>query len=295
MSSFELTSAGYRRRCEQALQAGLATDSADLAPLYEAMRYVCLGGGKRIRAMLVYACGQLAGAEIAQLDAAAAAVEMVHAYSLTHDDLPAMDDDALRRDRAACHIQFDEATAVLVGDALQALAFELLAGDPGLTVNAARRLRMLHLFARASGGMVGGQQLDMQATAAQISLAQLQRMHRLKTGALMRAAAQLGALSSETATDRLVTQLDRYAGYLGLAFQIVDDVLDATSTAEVLGKAAGTDRQHDKSTYVSFFGLEKARRQADKVCRQAIESVQDLGDNAGFLIELVHFVRTRSH
>ncbi len=227
MSSFESAWERYRERTERALAARLRAPTEPPERLHEAIRYACLDGGKRFRAMLVYACGEVAGATPPQLDAPAAAVEMMHAYSLVHDDLPAMDDDDVRRGRRSCHIAYDEATAILVGDALQTRAFEVLASDPALTVPAGRRLEMIATLARATGadGMAGGQALDMQADDA-LTLAQLRRIHRLKTGALIRAAARLGGLAAAQVDEELLARLDSYAASIGLAFQIVDDVLD---------------------------------------------------------------------
>ena len=274
------------------------------------MRYACLNGGKRFRAMLVYACGELAGAAAAQLDAPAAAVEMMHAYSLVHDDLPAMDDDDLRRGQPACHIAFDEATAILAGDALQSLALEVLCADRALTVPAERRLRMIETLAGAAGpgGMAGGQMLDMRATATSTAAAtdsqgehspdgeQLTRIHNLKTGALIRAAARLGGLASARADEELLGALDAYAANVGLAFQIVDDLLDAQASAsgETLGKRGGADRRMQKATYVELLGIDGARTEARNLCQNALETTALLGDNAAFLARLAHFVVNRS-
>ncbi len=263
-----------------------AADSAER--LHQAIRYACLNGGKRFRAMLVYACGEVAGAAPSLLDAPAAAVEMIHAYSLVHDDLPAMDDDDVRRGRPACHIAYDEATAILAGDALQALAFEILCGDPMLAIPAERRLQMIDTLAQATGpcGMAGGQALDMAADggSAAPTLAQLKRIHELKTGALIRAAARLGGLAATQAEEGLLAHLDQYAASIGLAFQIVDDILDGNEA----------DRQRQKATYMSVLGVEKARDEAQKLCQNALESAASLGDNARFLQQLAHFVVNRS-
>ena len=246
--------------------------------------------------MLVYACGQIAGAAREQLDVAAVAVEMIHAYSLTHDDLPAMDDDQLRRGRQTCHIAYDEATAVLVGDALQTLAFEILCSDPALTVPAGRKLRMIETLASAtgSGGMAGGQALDMEATGGSADFAQLVHIHQLKTGSLIRAAARLGGLTSVQADEELLGHLDHYAADIGLAFQIVDDILDETTASEILGKQGGADSHMQKTTYVSLLGMEKARTEALNLSRNALETAGLLGDNAEFLKQLAHFVINRN-
>ena len=270
------------------------------------MRYACLGGGKRFRAMLVYACGELAGAAPGQLDAPAAAVEMMHAYSLVHDDLPAMDDDDLRRGRPTCHIAYDEATAILAGDALQTLAFGVLGGSGGGSSSgrsapalpAERRLRMIETLADAvgSGGMVGGQALDM-AVGGPPPLpnrAQLRRIHELKTGALIRAAARLGGLASASADDAWLGRLDDYAAGVGLAFQIVDDVLDVVAVGEALGKRVGADRRMQKPTFASLLGVDAARAEARKLCENALETAVSLGDNTQFLQQLAQFAVNRS-
>ena len=268
--------------------------------LFDAMRYACLGGGKRFRAVLVYACGEIAGAKPAQLDALAAAVEMVHAYSLIHDDLPAMDDDDLRRGRASCHIAFDEATAILAGDALQTRAFEIIAGDIKLNVSAERRLKMIETLARAIGGdgMAGGQALDIAAGGAthvydEKNLTELQQIHALKTGALIRAAAKLGALASPKIDDAILNQIDQYATHLGLAFQVVDDILDETAGDE-FGKRGGGDRRMKKVTYVSVLGVDGARDEAQKLAQNALDNAASLGDNSAFLRHLAHFVVNRN-
>lgn len=298
-------------------------DNAAPARLAAAMRYACLGGGKRFRAMLVYAAGELAGAEAAALDAPAAAVEMLHAYSLIHDDLPAMDDDDLRRGRPACHIAFGEAAAILAGDALQSLAFEVLGGDRALGASAARRLRMVGVLAAAAGarGMAGGQALDMQATVTDTvdtavtntvsdTAANLARIHRLKTGALIRASAQLGALAAAESGDELIARLDEYAADLGLAFQIADDILDAEAApgGGELGKRGGSDKRMHKATYAEVLGVQAARSEAQKHAARAAAvaaSLRDFGDNAAvaraatvapadFLAQLARFAVNRS-
>ncbi len=295
MSGFESVWESCRERTERALSSRLPGAADSPERLHQAIRYACLDGGKRFRAMLVYACGELAGAATEQLDAPAAAVEMIHAYSLVHDDLPAMDDDDLRRGRPTCHVAYDEATAILAGDALQALAFEILCNDPALAVSAGRRLRMIETLANAAGpgGMAGGQALDMAAAGGSAGLARLQRIHELKTGALIRAAARLGGLAAPEADEAFLERLDRYAASVGLAFQIVDDILDEAAAGETLGKRGGADRRMQKATYASLLGLEKARAEAQKLCRNALETAAALGDNAGFLQQLAHFVVNR--
>ncbi len=261
------------------------------------MEYACLGGGKRFRAMLVYACGVMTGATLEQLDTPACAVEMVHAYSLVHDDLPAMDNDLLRRGQPTCHIEFDEATAVLAGDALQSRAFEILASPETNILSAGQRCRMLEELSKAIGstGMAGGQALDMAATDRNLETHELVHLHRLKTGALIEAAAVLGGLAGPESDHRLLGSLREYARSIGLAFQIADDILDCTSDSRTLGKTAGADSRMGKATYVSTLGLEEARTGAADLSRQAIETLDRLGDNAGFLKELARFVIGRNY
>lgn len=300
LSEFESTWREYSQRTETALRAGIAvhSDAAEYSAsrLHQAMEYACLGGGKRFRAMLVYACGKIAGATLENLDSPACAVEMVHTYSLVHDDLPAMDDDDLRRGQATCHIAFDEATAVLVGDALQSRAFEILASGQSMDVAPIQRMRMVQELARAIGslGMAGGQSLDMEATGKVIKIGELGEIHQLKTGALIQAAAIIGGLAAAEVDEDLLGRLGKYASAIGLAFQITDDILDETSSSETLGKSSGADNRMNKSTYVSLLGVDAARSHADRLSRQAIESIQGLGDNRWFLEQLAKFVVTRS-
>ena len=247
----------WRARVEAMLDHALA--SPDLAPqrLHAAMRHAVLNGGKRMRPMLVYASGIAMGAAEENLDAAAVAVELIHCYSLVHDDLPAMDDDSLRRGQPTVHVAFDEATAILAGDALQSLAFEVLASAP---LGAARRIAMVAELARATGtsGMCGGQALDIDATGEMVSLADLERLHALKTGALLRASIRLGALAAG-ADEECLSALDRFADALGLAFQIRDDLLDVEGDSASLGKTAGKDAAQDKATFPAVIGIEDSR------------------------------------
>ena len=261
--------------------------------LHEAMRYTVLGGGKRVRPLLVYAAGALAGAGDDAMARAAAAVEMIHAYSLVHDDMPCMDDDALRRGKPTVHIAYDEATALLVGDALQSQAFLVLA--EGATLPPARQLAMLRVLARASGsaGMCGGQAIDLDSVGISLTLEQLEQMHQLKTGALLRAAVVLGALCGKDLTTAELAALDTYANAIGLAFQVVDDVLDATADSATLGKTAGKDAAANKPTYVSILGLEPSRDLAEKLRREAHDALAPFGDNAQRLRELADLIVQR--
>jgi farnesyl diphosphate synthase len=285
-----------RARTEAALDARLPP--ADLVPthLHAAMRYASLGGGKRLRAALVYATGEALSAAPDLLDAPACALELIHAYSLVHDDLPAMDNDDLRRGKPTVHRAFDEATAVLAGDALQTLAFELLARDPALAVAPAIRLAMIARLAEASGaaGMAGGQAIDLGAVGKPLTLAELEAMHARKTGALIRAAVALGALAAD-ATEEIRARLDDYARNIGLAFQIVDDVLDIEGDTATLGKPQGSDQERAKPTYPALLGLEPAKNLARDCHARALESLVPLEDNGRLLREIADFVIHRSH
>jgi len=282
-----------QQRAERALDARLPAAGTAPAPLHEAMRYATLDGGKRVRASLVYATGEAVGAPDAALDAPACAVELIHAYSLVHDDLPCMDDDDLRRGKPTCHKAYDEATALLAGDALQSLAFELLSTEP--TLSAAQRLRMIALLAEAAGsrGMAGGQAIDLAAAGKSLALTELENMHRRKTGALIRAAVLLGAYAREDLDDARQKALDEYGRAIGLAFQITDDILDVEGLTETLGKKPGVDRDRGKATYTSILGLAEAKARAKTLHRQALESLAPLGDNGGLLAELAGFIIER--
>jgi geranylgeranyl pyrophosphate synthase len=283
-----------RARTEHALDSALPKHVNE--PLAESMRYSTLNGGKRLRAMLVYAAGLALDTPIEKLDAAACAVECIHAYSLIHDDLPAMDDDDLRRGKPTSHKKYDEATAILAGDSLQTFAFELLSNNKDRTLlSAETRLRMISVLAKASGthGMVGGQMLDIIATQKTISLEQLQHLHSLKTGALIQASTLLGVLCSEKATDQEYILFKHYADNIGLAFQIVDDILDETADTETLGKQAGADKALGKSTYVALLGLDKARSEAHQLIEDALQSLGQLSHNTPLLKELASLVLNR--
>lgn len=260
------------------------------------MRYACLNGGKRVRAMLVYASGEVVNADPVLLDTAASAVEMIHAYSLVHDDLPAMDDDDLRRGKPACHIAYDEATAILAGDALLTLAFEILATDATSPADIPRRVKMIQRLASAAGtaGMTGGQSLDFEAVGQTLSRDQLAQIHQRKTGALIQACVHLGALCGDVKTGELAA-LDQYARHLGIAFQIVDDILDEVSTTATLGKTSGADRARNKPTYPSIIGLETSKRLAEDLYQKAVECLDTLTKNAYTLRQLAEMVVHRTY
>ncbi len=298
--AFEAFHTRCRQRCESrlpALIAGAGRDTdAGLQRLLEACRYSLLNGGKRIRPTLVYAGGRAVDPGIDEdlLDYPACAIEMVHVYSLVHDDLPAMDDDDLRRGKPSCHRAFDEATAILVGDGLQARAFELLATAPHLEPD--RRVAMISLLAAASGcfGMVGGQAIDIAATDRAISVEALERMHRLKTGALIRAAIGLGGRAAG-ASEGQRRALDDFGLRIGLAFQIVDDILDVEESSATLGKTRGKDDEANKSTYVTLMGLDAARERARQLLQEAHDALAGFGDSADHLRDLAAFIVTRRH
>src|SRR5438477_11119849 len=267
--------------------------AAHVAParLHEAMRYAALGGGKRVRPLLTFAAGEVTRAEHDRLEIAAAAVELIHAYSLAHDDLPCMDDDVLRRGKPTVHVQYDEATAVLAGDALQTLAFQLLA-EHRLADEPREQLEMVKLLAIAAGsrGMAGGQTIDLQATGSTLTLPELEFMHIHKTGALIRAAVLIGAACGKPLAEAERTSLDRYAKAVGLAFQVVDDVLDSEASTATLGKGAGKELKHGKPTYVSALGAAKARALAEELRADAHAALQSLGSRGARLASLADFV-----
>ena len=283
-----------QQEMETTLDALLPSADHEPRALNQAMRYATLGGGKRVRALLTYAAGELGQAPAGALARAAAAVEMIHAYSLVHDDLPCMDDDVLRRGKATCHVAFDEATALLAGDALQTQAFAVLAA-PELGVEPARQLDMLRLLAHASGplGMAGGQAIDLASVGQALNLPQLEFMHALKTGALIRASVLLGALAGEALPAEQMGRLDHFSRVIGLAFQVVDDVLDCEADSATLGKTAGKDAAHDKPTYVSLMGLDRAREFAESLRTEAIEALAPFGERSRRLIELTNFITHR--
>ena len=296
MPEFQTWIAAHQQRFEEVLRGLLP--SADLAPqrLHAAMRYSVLDGGKRVRPLLAFAAGELAGADVARVNYAAAAVEMIHAYSLVHDDMPCMDDDVLRRGKPTCHVEYDEATALLVGDALQSLAFQMLCDVP-LTAVPARQLKMVKLLAVASGsrGMAGGQAFDLASVGKQLNLAELEFMHIHKTGALIRAAILLGAYCGDALSDAQLDKLDHYGKCVGLAFQVVDDVLDAEADTATLGKTAGKDADNDKPTYVTLLGAAQAKKMAAELHGEALASLAEFGGKARRLHELADFIVMRKY
>jgi geranylgeranyl pyrophosphate synthase len=295
MNDFRRLLGAAQQRAEAALDAALGPPDADVARLQEAMRYSVLSGGKRLRPVLVYMTGAALGAPAEALDAPAAAVELIHAYSLIHDDLPCMDDDDLRRGRPTCHKAFDEGTAMLAGDSLQALAFSVLAHAPGLGDSA--RLAMLVTLADAIGtvGMAGGQAMDLAAEGRSLSAGELERMHRRKTGALIRASVELGAIAAGRVATAERSALRRYGEEIGLAFQIQDDILDVTSDTATLGKRAGADAALNKPTYPSILGLARATELAAGHRDRAIGALAGLGAAAeGPLEALARYVVDRA-
>lgn len=282
--------AAVQARTETALSHALPTGETIPLRLHEAMRYATLGGGKRVRPLLAFAAGELSHARPELLDVVACAVEMIHAYSLVHDDLPCMDDDVLRRGRPTCHVEYDEPTALLVGDSLQTQAFELLAKAD--FEHPRQQLEMIALLAHASGsrGMAGGQAIDLASVGTPLTQPELELMHALKTGALIRAAVVLGALSGTplSANERLA--LDRFAKRAGLLFQVVDDILDCTASTATLGKTAGKDEAADKPTYVALLGLERARSYAEELRTEALGALSQFGSRASRLTQLADFI-----
>jgi farnesyl diphosphate synthase len=279
---------------EAALDRFLPAEASTPARLHQAMRYAVLDGGKRVRPLLVFAAGELFATPAAVAQRAAAAVEMIHAYSLVHDDMPCMDDDALRRGKPTVHVQYDQATALLVGDALQSQAFIVLA-EAGEGVDAARQIVMLRLLAQASGslGMCGGQAIDLASVGLNLSLPELEQMHKLKTGALLRASVLLGAWGGKTLAPAEIEALEAYGTAIGLAFQVVDDILDATADSATLGKTAGKDAADNKPTYVSILGLPESQALAEKLRNDAHQALAIFGNKARRLRELADLIVQR--
>jgi farnesyl diphosphate synthase len=294
MSDFQGWVAAQQHRFEEVLRRLLP--QADEMPqrLHAAMRYSVLEGGKRVRPLLAFAAGELAAADAGRVDVAAAAVELIHAYSLVHDDMPCMDNDVLRRGKPTCHVEYDEATALLVGDSLQSLAFQLLSGQQ-LSDDPMRQLEMVKLLATASGsrGMAGGQAIDLASVGKRLSLPELESMHIHKTGALIRAAILLGAHCGQPLEAAQLEALDRYGKCVGLAFQVVDDVLDSEADTATLGKTAGKDADNGKPTYVTLLGAAAARQMAAGLHGEALTALASFGERARRLRELADFIVLR--
>ena len=297
MSNLKIYLSACQNRIERALDARLPSENILPQTLHQAMRYSVLDGGKRTRPLLTYATGQALGLSEEILDAPACAVEFIHVYSLIHDDLPAMDNDDLRRGKPTCHKAFDDATAILAGDALQALAIEILATDPDIKVNAEARLKMIHCLTRASGsqGMVGGQAIDLGSVGTKLTLPELENMHIHKTGALIRASVNLAALSKPDLDPAIAKQLDHYAKCIGLSFQVKDDILDIESDTATLGKTQGKDNDNDKPTYPALLGMAGAKQKAQELHEQAVASLSSFGKEADLLRDLSLYIIERSH
>jgi len=291
---FDTWVAERAERFEFAAQRMLPPADAVPQRLHAAMRYAVLGAGKRVRPLLAYAAGELSRADPERVTVAGAAVEIIHAYSLVHDDLPCMDDDVLRRGKPTCHVEFDEATALLVGDALQSLAFQLL-GEYRLADDASAQLDMVRLLATAAGsrGMAGGQAIDLAAVGSTLTVPELEFMHIHKTGALIRAAAVLGARCGSGLSAAESAQVDAFAKAVGLAFQVVDDVLDADAPTATLGKTAGKDAEQGKPTYVSAMGIAQAKALAADLRQEALRAIAPFGDRGSRLAQLADFIVLR--
>lgn len=265
------------------------------AQLHEAIHYVCMNGGKRIRPQLVYATGLPLAAERFELDRIACSIEMIHVYSLTHDDLPSMDNDELRRGQPTCHVVFDEATAILVGDALQSLAFGILAEDYHTMLKLSKRLELINILAKSCGtyGMAGGQALDLAATGTKLSESEIEQIHRAKTGCLIEASIKMSAIASPLQNEEIYNNLCEFGQHIGLAFQIQDDILDVESPTEQLGKKQGSDSQNQKATYVTAVGLDKAKKIRDELYANAIEIIDKTGVNFNTLKSLAEIIVQR--
>lgn len=296
-SNFNAAWSALQSQTQQQLDRLLPLATEPPTRLHEAMRYACLDGGKRLRSVLVYACGNLFSADPEVLHIPACAVECMHAYSLIHDDMPAMDDDNLRRGRPTVHVAYDEGTALLAGDALQAFAIEILSNHESLSsLKPQTQLKLVSTLSRASGsqGMAGGQGIDIESIGKHLSLSELKIMHEKKTGALICASAMMGAISSETTDNERINNLKQFAQHLGLLFQITDDILDETSTDQALGKTAGKDKADDKPTYITLLGLDASRKQAMTHHQHAQDYLEKMSGNIEFLSQLNQFVLTRA-
>jgi len=285
--------ADVQRRVEHALESRLPAGNIAPERLHQAMRYATLGGGKRVRPLLAFAAGELSGAPAARLEVIACALECIHVYSLVHDDMPCMDDDVLRRGKPTVHVQYDEATALLVGDALQTQAFDLLSA-PQLFEDTAAQVKSIALLARASGsrGMAGGQAIDLASVGQSLSREELEFMHIHKTGALIRAAVMMGATAGNT-DEATLAKLDHFGKCIGLLFQVVDDILDEVADTATLGKTAGKDAANDKPTYVSILGLSKARELAKELAAEAHATLTALNTSTRRLAEITDYIVSR--
>ena len=286
-----------QNRVERALEQRLPSEHILPQTLHQAMRYCVLDGGKRMRPMLTYCTGHTLGIAPEALDGIACAVELIHVYSLIHDDLPAMDDDDLRRGKPTCHIAFGEANAVLAGDALQSLAFEVLANDPSIVVKPESRLKMLITLAKASGsqGMAGGQAIDLESVGTKLSLPQLENMHIHKTGALIRASVTMATLAKADINPEHAKKLDHYAKCIGLSFQVKDDILDEESDTATLGKTQGKDKDNNKPTYPALLGMAGAKQKAQELHEMALENLSVFGKEADLLRDLSLYIIDRKH
>jgi farnesyl diphosphate synthase len=294
-TAFNVWAGNMQMRMENVLDTHMP--SVEIVPerLHEAMRYSVMGGGKRVRALLAYAAGEFCGAEMDKVDIPAASLEIIHAFSLVHDDMPCMDNDDLRRGKPSTHKQYGDSLALLVGDALQSLAFQLISQDN--LVNSSQKIKMLHVLAISSGsrGMAGGQAIDLESMGIPLTRAELETMHIHKTGALIRAAALLGAYSAYRPHEDKVKAVDHFAKSIGLAFQVVDDILDHESDTETLGKTAGKDARYNKSTYVTILGLSAAKNLADELHANAMAALSFFGREADLLRHLANFITYRNY
>jgi farnesyl diphosphate synthase len=293
-ADFQSWAAARQSRIETLLEEVLPETRLTPSRLHAAMRYTVLGAGKRVRPLLAFAAGELSQADPARVAVAGAAVELIHAYSLVHDDLPSMDDDVLRRGKPTCHVEYDEATALLVGDALQSLAFQLM-GEYRLADDPAEQLQMVKLLAAAAGsrGMAGGQAIDLESVGRKLTVPELELMHIHKTGALIRASALLGARCGSGLNEAELARLDNFAKLVGLAFQVVDDVLDAEAPTATLGKTAGKDAEQNKPTYVSALGVAESKRFAEELRHDALCALEGFGARALRLSQLADFIVLR--
>ena len=293
--SFDAWISHTQARVESVLDVNMPLESISPMRLHEAMRYSVLGGGKRVRALLAYGAGEFCGAQLNKIDLPAASVEIIHAFSLVHDDMPCMDNDDLRRGKPSTHNKYGDAMAMLVGDALQSLAFALISQEKLLN-NATQKLQMLHILALASGsrGMAGGQAIDLESIGIPLTRAELEHMHIQKTGALVRAAALLGAYSADNPDEDKVKAVDHFAKSIGLAFQVVDDILDAKADTKTLGKTAGKDADQNKSTYVTILGISAAQQLVDELHANAMAALSFYGSEADLLRQLANFITQRS-